>query len=232
MGFRYREGPVKNLSIALLFGVATLFIAGVASAQVNISLTIEEDALSPVNGTLQRFIVILDSQAGPITGLNIRLSDVDGPPSIHNVQGFNDPGTTPSPFESSSPLNLARRLFADTHLLFTDDELLAAGADATEPVDPTVADPNDGTRIDRFVGGPDALVSGNQGIIASAQQDPLPLLQVVLRPGDAAVLTGQVALAGETSPRNIGPFVVPEPNALALLAFGGLAMVRRRRAIR
>jgi hypothetical protein len=136
----------------------------------------------------------------------------------------------PSPFENSPGVNTAARQSVDTHLLFTDDELLAAGPDATESVGGAeVVVGNDGPiRVQRFAGGV-VLVAEKQGIIAAAQQDPLPLLQVVLRPNDIVVLTGTIPLAGETTPRTLPGRVVPEPGCIGLLALGGLAFVRHRR---
>jgi len=145
---------MKNLLKTSLLGVAALAAANVASAQVTVSQSQQADVPS-LNGNLQVFIVTLDAtEAGKqITGINIKLSDTDGPGSIHSVQGFDDPGTTPSPFENSSQLNNDARRNADTHLLFLGDELLSAGADATEQVDPTLATANDGTRVQRFLAG-------------------------------------------------------------------------------
>jgi hypothetical protein len=224
---------MKNLLKTSLLGVAALAAANVASAQVNITQTGPTNVTSTVNGALQAFVVTLDVvDAGKtITGINITLTDADGTPSVHQVQSFNDPGTAPSPFLDSSALNSDARRNADTHLLFNDAALLAAGTDASEPGDATAAAGNDGTRIHRFVGA-NALTSGNQGIVAASQADPLPLLYCVLRPNETAILSGQVALSGETSPRQIGPFTVgvPEPTCLGFLALGGLALARRRRA--
>src|SRR5688572_16659984 len=207
---------MKNLLKTSLLGVATLAAANVASAQVTVSQSNPTVLNSAINGALQAFIVTIDAdEAGKvITGINITLSDTDG--SIHSVQGFDDPGTTPSPFEDSSQLNTAARRDVDTHLLFNGDELLSAGADATEQVDPALTTANDGTRVQRFLNGANALTSGNQGIVAGAQVDPLPLIYVVLKPGETASLQGQVALSGETSPRQFGPFTVgiPEPTCL------------------
>jgi hypothetical protein len=223
---------MKNLLKTSLLGVAALAPANVASAQVNIICSGPTNVSSTVNGPLQAFVVSLDVvDAGKnITGINITLSDVDGRPSVHQVQSFNDPGTAPSPFQDSPALNSDARRNADTHLLFNDAALLAAGTDAAEPGDAAAAAGNDGTRIHRFVGA-NALTSGNQGIVAASQTDPLPLIYVVLKPSESAILSGQVALSGETSPRQIGPYVVcfiPEPTSLSFLALGGLALARRR----
>jgi hypothetical protein len=223
---------MKNLLKTSLLGVAALAAAKVASAQVNITQTGPTIVQSSVNGALEAYVITLDvTEAGKtITGINITLSDSDGGPSVHQVQSFNDPGTASSPFQDSAALNTAARRDVDTHLLFNDAALLAAGTDASEPGDPAAAAGNDGTRIHRFVG-QNALTSGNQGIVAASQVDPLPLVYVVRKPNEIVVLTGQVALSGETSPRNIGPFtILPEPTSLGFLALGGLALARRRRA--
>jgi hypothetical protein len=226
---------MKNLVKASLFGVAALGMGSTGSAQTTITQSAPTTVTSPIDGALQAFTVTLDAGTSLITGINITLTDNTGAPSVHNVQGFGDPGTTPTPFmDQTGALNTPERLAVDTHLLFLGDQLLNSAADATEATGGnSVTTPNEGaTRHQLFVGGV-ALNSNNQGILAVAQKDPLPLLYVVLRPNETAVLAGQIAVAGEATPRTLTPFVVgvPEPTSLGLLAIGGLAMARRRRTI-
>jgi hypothetical protein len=212
---------VQNRFISLLSGVAILSMADLASAQVTINVSAPVTVTSPVNGDLQQYVVALDSDGAPVIGFDIRLLDPDEIPSVHQVQLIDEfgrvPSTRPSPFENSSGLNSDARRSLDTHLLFNADELSAAGANATEGVGGAeVVMGNDGpVRVQRFGGGV-ALVAESQGILSAAQQDPLPLLQVILRPGDVVVLTGIVEIEGETTPRRLPGGIIPEPGCLRI----------------
>lgn len=214
---------MKTASICTF--AAALGLATMAMGQVNVIVTYNGQVAGTDAATLNRFTITLDNTgAGNLTGIDIALNSSN---ALHQVQSFNDPDGSPSPFENASALNTTARLNADTHLLFTDAELIAATTDATEGAIAAAAANDGSVRVQGFVS---SLVSNDQGILGASQANQLDILQVVLAPGQSATLTGFAAVAGETEPRVLSATLIPEPASLGLIAIGGLALARRRLA--
>jgi hypothetical protein len=222
----FKEWTMKSLYKSLFFGIVAAGMASFASAQVDVTVSGPTTVSNGNSGTLHSFVVNLDAAGAlRITAFDLQLNAASN--VVHQVQ-LHDADTqmgVPSPFENNQ--NTPSRIAADTHLLFRPEELNGLQTDANEP--PLAGPPNDGSRIQGFVGGL-AFDTNAQGIVGGAPQpNGVDVFQVVLAPNTTATLSGLVAVQNEASTRMLGPVIVPEPTFLGMLAIAGLAAVRRRR---
>ena len=111
--------------------------------------------------------------------------------------------TTPTMTNASY---LGAEIVKDSHFLLADDELLVARL------------PNE-TLI---------KLDGAFAIAPAYQLMNRPLAQIVLAPGEEVVMSGMAAdITGAEFDTSV---TIPEPMTMTLLAIGGLALIRRRRA--
>ena len=177
----------------------------VAVAQADVSAVVDPGV--DVGGGLTSYLVhlVADCPADSVVGWK---GSFDGP--LHQVWAFSGGLSTPTLDNCGylSPPEVAQ----DSHYMFEDDDLLPAPGGS-----PAEDGPGTGTYL-----------SGEFGIIPAATtgQD-LVIAQIVLATGSTAQMVGQAGNAqgilfdiDET---------IPEPATLALLGFGGVGLLFRRR---
>ena len=182
--------------------IAVLGLATIAQAGV----TVVVDNPVDIGGGLQSTLVhlVADSEADMVTAWD---GSFNGP--MNQIGAFG--GALPTPTLTNVAFLTPAEAAADTHFMLADTELLVARAPNESPI----------------------LLDGAFGIAPESVGLDLVLAQIVTAIADGPYMVEMVGVAATATGATFGTealIPVPEPMTMTLLAIGGLALIRRRRA--
>ena len=213
--------------------MAVVVFAFAAVVHAGVTLQITPNA-APAPGLESYTVTAVSTDA---TNL-VTFSDIHVTGSTHNVWGFGGDPKTPKTDPFPSTFLKAEWAAYDTHLIVPGGDILTElgsaldeGNDGSNPaglsleLDPPFAGFTPVIGVGEYGHGASA---SSFALVPAAQATSVDLLQVVIPEGDKAWLSMGVVNAqlAKTAFENVE---IPEPATLSLLAFGGLALLRRRK---
>jgi len=215
--------------------VAIVSFATVAQAGLIVNVSAATQVTDPFNGALLDSYTVSLTATGvgeKVIAVDVRFNSAS---QLHQEMsykpGFLPPHYIPTAMNDMAAAGFpAEYIIADTHFLMTTGQVVWPGAAATEDLDETIL-PRDSFDVWHSYG--TFLESHPMGFAGTIQASTVQLAQIVIprgSPKGTVLLTGVAATNLSSNPLNIGVIEIPEPATLGLLALGGLAVLRQRRA--